>query len=234
VNQLVLGAGEVGEALATLMGCDLRDVEDPGDLASTYQILHVCIPWQVADFVGTVQAYDAQYSPEFVVVHSTVPVGTCDRHGWIHSPIRGKHPNLLEGIRTFKKHYRGSGAADVARMLESWFPNVVLHEWAATTEAAKLYELVQFGIEVVMEKTIHAYCKRMNLPFDEVYTAFGQSYVEGWLELGHPEYVKPILTHMDGPLGGHCVAPAAKMMKEHCNDILAQVVLAVQKDLEGK
>src|SRR5690606_40778498 len=51
-----------------------------------------------------VQRYAAEHGAELVVVHSTVPVGTCDANGWVHSPVRGRHPNLVGGLRKFVKH----------------------------------------------------------------------------------------------------------------------------------
>lgn len=232
MNQLVIGQGQVGLALAELLGCDSRDVADTGELQSTYRLLHICVPWQVENFVEVVQAYDAQYSPEFVIVHATVPTGTCDRHGWVHSPIRGKHPDLLPGLRAFTKHYGGAGAQSVAHMLEEWFPVWETHDYAATTEAGKLFEMVSYGIEIVIQKTVWDYCARMDLPFDEVYRSFSETYNEGWLLLEQHQFVKPILVHVPGPISGHCVIPAAQMLKDHCNDILAQVVLAVNGELK--
>jgi hypothetical protein len=233
VNQLVLGAGEVGEALATLMGCDLRDVEDPGDLAETYQMLHIAYPWQIENFVQTTKDYAEQYSAEYVVVHSTVPVGTCDPHSWVHSPVRGKHPRMLDGLHNFDKHYGGVHAAEVAGILEWWFPNRHIHEQAATTELGKLLELTAYGMEIVLEKYAWRMCERLDVPFDEAYTVMSETYNEGWAYLGHSEYVKPILQHVEGPLGGHCVVAGAELLNKSYRNLISEVVMAVQKELEA-
>lgn len=228
-------------ALATVLECDVYDAHTkpffehrPHEYRPGPFVLHVAFPFQIDDFEGEVKRYVAIYDPDHTVVHSTVQVGTCDRLGVTHSPVRGKHPNLVDGLTAFKKHYGGWGATEVSQLLRPWFPDCQTHDWAATTEAAKLWELTQFGLEVAVQKRIWDYCMRMDLPFEEVYTDFGLSYNEGWLELGHPEYLKQILQHTHGPIGGHCVIPGTQLLKDQSNELIAQVVLAVQRDLEGK
>ena len=41
--------------------------------------------------------------------------------------------------------------------------------------------------------------------FDLIYTHANESYNKGYEKLGHPEYKKYILKHVDGKIGGHCV-----------------------------
>lgn len=234
MKQVVIGAGEVGRALAEVLDCTAVDMHsDNLRIAEGFEadVLHITFPWQIGNFVEEVQRYEEMYQPDFVVVHSTVPTDTCDTHGWVHSPVRGKHPNLVEGLYGFAKHYGGSEAAEVAGKLSGYFSNYVVHEFAATTEAAKMFELVHYGLEIVMVKNIEAYCARMDLDFDEVYTQFADTYNEGWLELQRPEYMKPVLKRMPGPIGGHCVVQGAEMLQKHCNDLMAQVVIAVNKEL---
>ena len=97
MQQLVIGLGEVGTAISNILNCDGIDAGDAN--SQDYEMLHICFPYSDA-FVESVKAYKRIYKSEYVVVHSTVPVGTCDAEGWVHSPVRGVHPNLEEGIRT--------------------------------------------------------------------------------------------------------------------------------------
>lgn len=92
--RVVVGGGEVGravaEVLATAHRVYLRDLEgEDGEAA----VLHVAIPY-TPRFEEHVRAHAARYRPGLVVVHSTVPAGTCARPDAVHSPITGKHPNL--------------------------------------------------------------------------------------------------------------------------------------------
>lgn len=229
-DQLILGAGEVGRALAQVLDCDLRDEEPKDGLLDRYEILHIAYPWQIPDFVSTTIAYEDKYRPDYVVVHSTVPVGMCASRGWIHSPVRGRHPDLAEGLLAFVKHFGGEGAEHVARQWTRDTDRAVkIHELAATTEAAKLFELAQYGMEIVMQKEIYEFCAENNLPFDEVYNDFGHSYNDGWKGLGQYHFIKPLLEHTPGPIGGHCVLPGARMLPDYN---FQQYVTSAQDELE--
>lgn len=213
MNHLVIGAGEVGFALyEVLQDCGdrvhLRDVE-PADVDA--DVLHICFPWSDS-FVASVEAYVREHTADLVVVHSTVPVGTCDPHGWVHSPVRGRHPHLVDGLRTFMKHFGGVRASEAAKPFDSVQVPTMLHSRAAETEAGKLWELVQYGVQIRVQKAIHAWCEDHDVDFDVVYTAMALSYNEGWEQLGHREFVRPILEHVPGPIGGHCVVQNSRLL----------------------
>jgi UDP-N-acetyl-D-mannosaminuronate dehydrogenase len=235
ITQLVIGEGEVGTALAKHLGCHSRDLEDPGTLLEEYDVVHIAYRWS-NKFVHQTQIYAEQYSAGLVVVHSTVPMGTCDSQGWVHSPVRGKHPDLLAGVETFKKHFGGAQAQQAADLLDQWWPHSQIHSKAATTEAGKLYELVQYGMEIMMEKEIYNFCEHYDLPFEEVYTQFGNSYNDGWEWLAHYEFCKPVLKHVPGPVGGHCVIAGARMLQDSDPGEygLAAAVVELNEQLEEK
>lgn len=227
-SHLIVGAGEVGLALHRAMGlADVRDLEPRPDLASRYDVLHICYRWWEG-FVEATRLYQEDYSASLVVVHSSVPVGTCDPEGWVHSPVRGRHPNLLGGITGFVKHFGGARAAEAAEIAPLWGGEARLHERAAVTEAGKLWELTLFGWEVLMQKAVHEFCVEQGLPFEEVYTEFSQTYNEGWAKLGYQEFTKPVLAQIVGPIGGHCVVAGAEMLGTD----LAQELVSRNKGLE--
>jgi hypothetical protein len=233
-THLVIGAGEVGTALAKHLGCHIRDLEDPGTLLEEYDVIHIAYRWS-DKFISTTATYQELYRPELVVVHSTVPIGTCDKFQyWVHSPVRGKHPNLLSGIQTFKKHFGGAQAQRAAELTNEHWPHHEIHAKAATTEAGKLFELTLYGMEVMMQKEIRSFCEAFDLPFEEVYTSFTRSYNDGWEWLGEYRFIKPELSHVPGPLGGHCVVAGAKLLAEADpgEGGLAQGLLQLQEQLE--
>lgn len=209
----MVGAGEVGTAVYAVLSrahpVALRDI-DPVEIHA--EVLDVCIPWQPG-FVDIVHRYAAQHHTDLVVVHSTVPVGTCDENGWVHSPVRGRHPDLEEGVATFVKHF-GGDRADVAA--KDW--EVVdgvrtrVHPRAADTEAGKLWELIQFGVQVRVEKAIHEWCRQRGLDPDVVYREMAETYNDGYARLGEHRFVRPVLRHMPGPIGGHCVVENAGLI----------------------
>ena len=65
-NTIVIGQGEIGKPLAEIMAsCYQTIVKDTEnlDIQETVDVMHVCYPYQVDDFVGTTVAYIAQYQP---------------------------------------------------------------------------------------------------------------------------------------------------------------------------
>lgn len=208
----VIGMGEVGHALAQLLpnpaGIDIDTRAIP-----SADVIHIAFPW-TSTFEDDVERYAVATDAHLIVVHSTVPVGTCDRNGWTHSPVRGRHPDLVDGLKTFVKHVGGWRADDAARILQHDAGMTTrTHTHAATTEAGKLWELAQFGVQIAVEHAIEAWCSARGLSHHEVYAEFARTYNAGYQALGDGErFTRPILDHMPGPIGGHCVTDGADML----------------------
>lgn len=114
----IIGYGEIGQSLHKVYeGYDVY-IKDTNlninqDLTQC-DILNICIPY-MENFIDIVNNYISQINPKLCVIHSTVAPGTTKKiKGRVcHSPIRGLHPNLDIGIKTFLK-YIGSEDLDVA------------------------------------------------------------------------------------------------------------------------
>lgn len=228
MQHIVLGAGEVGRAVAEVLAYKhsiwLRDIEPSGPTKA--DVLHVCFGWS-SSFEITVRDYMRYYQPSLVIVHSTVPVGTCERLDVVHSPVTGKHPDLAKSILTFTKFFGGWQASLAASIFEQCGVTTRVLSRASECEAGKLWELTQYGIAIAVEKQIHAYCEAHGLDFDVVYTAFAHNYNEGYERLGYPEFSRPVLSHVDGPIGGHCVVPGAVLLNE---GTLSKLVIEAGKE----
>lgn len=213
MQHLIIGLGQVGSALQKILKCDGLDFEKQSSAnAGPYDTIHICFPHS-GSFIESVKNYHNLYRAKYVVIHSTVPVGTCDPYNWIHSPVRGVHPDLEKGIRTFTKYFGGVNAEVVARdFTEKKIPTLVTTK-ASHTEAMKLWDTTQYGIMIALQKEIYAYCQRHDVPFSLVYQHANLTYNEGYTKLGKPEVVRPFLDQKDGPIGGHCVIPNAEMLR---------------------
>lgn len=240
MKHLVIGLGEVGSAIREILKCEGYDPHK-GDITlgsnnvSGYDMIHICFPWSNT-FIEQVEKYQQRWRAKYVVVHSTVPLGTCDPHQWIHSPVRGVHPNLVEGLRTFTKYFGGVNSDVAGQVFVDLGIEAVITTKAATTEALKLWDTTQYGIMIALEKEIYAYCKRHDLPFDLVYKHANMSYNEGYTKLGKPEVVRPYLDQHDGPIGGHCVIPNAEILRdqEEVSTVMLDALLEINELCKDK
>src|SRR3990167_3463275 len=108
MNIGILGFGEVGKVISSFYDAvyvkDINEDSLPRDI----DILHVCIPGNTPNFVDLVKEIVDTHRVGYIVNHSSTPIGTTAQiskfhEKAVHSPIRGVHPHLAEGIRTFAK-----------------------------------------------------------------------------------------------------------------------------------
>ena len=116
-----VGLGEVGQPLLDRLsehypavGVDLLLPAKPLGKAN---ILHVCYPFEIKDFVSETVCYIKLFKPEVTVINSTVAIGTTRqialRTGTavVHSPVRGKHARMRAELSRYTKFV---GAMDAA------------------------------------------------------------------------------------------------------------------------
>lgn len=209
-QHLVIGYGEVGKALVRVLSTEYQvhvidleaeDVFDPGPRG---QVMHICFPW-TEDFHKIVRDYMLEHKPHLVIVHSTVPVGTCDKLGVVHSPIRGIHPDLEGGIMNFVKYFGGRRARKASHIFQNLGIETHVKRHAKEIEALKLWSTTQYGMMIVLQKAIYKWCKQNKVDFETVYTHGNETYNEGYEKLRIYEVIRPILKNMKGPIGGHCI-----------------------------
>lgn len=212
MKHLIVGHGEVGQAIHEVLGeADTYDIKDEGSKThSGIDVVHICIPY-IEDFSNIVKMWRDTLGA-LIIVHSTVPVGTCDELGVVHSPVRGVHPHLAEGIRTFKKYFGGKRADEAAKIFANLGIVTKTYPEAKVTEAMKLWDTTSYGVMILLEKEIHKWCEENNLPFEEVYSEATRDYNEGYIKLGMENVVRPVLKHYPGKIGGHCVIQNAEIM----------------------
>lgn len=223
----IIGYGEIGSAVAALYrrrGLEEPIVVDPdlGRQGNPHlaDVIHVCTPGKV---VPEVVRNDPALPAPLWIVHSTVPVGTCRRAAsrvdWrlVHAPVRGVHPNLVEGLEAFSMPVGGERRW-VSRAVEhlstlgiravSWAPN-----WE-DTELAKLLCTTRYGMDILWMRHVAEACAEVGADFDRVYTEWTKQYSDGFEMLGQWWFRRPVLRPMAGPIGGHCVLPNARMLAE--------------------
>tara|TARA_B100002052_G_scaffold292444_1_gene314035 strand:+ start:247 stop:966 length:720 start_codon:yes stop_codon:yes gene_type:complete len=222
----IVGHGQVGQAVAKLysetdttktwFSFDKILIYDPYqgmmDDISDVDILNVCIPY-TKDFVSVVS--DLPTANWYTVIHSTVPVGTTEKfgHKFLHSPVRGVHPNLYEGLKTFVKFIGGDEqlAQAYSGHLKTLGIETHICKDAKTTELSKLADTTYYGLCIAFTSDMKKLCDEYDLDFMEVMTKFNNTYNEGYKKLGKPNVVRPVLYPTD-KIGGHCIIPNAKLL----------------------
>lgn len=237
MNVGILGLGEVGSAIKKLVekkhSVFTKDREDKDFGCAQLNVLHICIPYD-DNFVKTIVEIIRKYRPTLTLIESTVAPGTTDfiskkvKTLLCHSPIRGVHPNLYKGIKTFVK-YIGPTSKKSGRMAKKYYQELGLtteiFQNAIATEVAKIMDTTYYGWNILFEKEMYNICKKYNAPFDESYTKWNITYNIGYSKLGMHHVVRPVLKHMEGKIGGHCVISNCKILEKKVTNIVSKIIL---------
>ncbi len=221
----ILGFGEVGQAIAKFYKKPLiKDLKRKDDFSGV-QILHVCIPWN-DKFISTALKEIKSTNPELVIIHSTIIPGTTKkiakaiskRINVVHSPIRGIHPYLYEGVKTFVK-YIGADSQEAGKAAQSHLESLGIKTKvfypSSTTELGKLLDTSYYGVCIAWHAEMAEMCKKFGVNFEAAVRDFNKTYNEGYAKLGMPQVVRPVLFSPRGGIGGHCIVPNAKILKKY-------------------
>lgn len=219
----ILGYGEVGKAVAQFFkNPKIKDLDRDDGLAGV-KVLHVCIPW-TDNFVNIVKKEIKAIKPKLVIIHSTVVPGATLRIAQgkqkimaVHSPIRGVHPHLYGGIKTFVK-YIGADSKKAGKMAEKHLRSLGIKTKmfmpSATTEVAKLLSTSYYGLCIAWHGEMKKICDKYKIDFEKAVTDFNMTYNEGYAKLGKKNVIRPVLYPPKGGIGGHCVVENAKILRK--------------------
>lgn len=222
-KNLIVGYGEVGKAIHSIIGGGVHDPSQEKKYVGLCDEMHVCFPY-FEGFEYAVREYEQAFKPQLVVIHSTVPVGTTEALKAVHSPIRGVHPNLEDGVRTMVKYFGGVRAKEASKQFEKHGIDTKCYEDSRLTEAGKLWSTTQYGVFIMLNKYIKWYCEEFDLDFDVIYKEFNESYNVGYAKLGRTNVQRPSLEYMEGEIGGHCVMPNIELFDKSFNCDILQVI----------
>ena len=224
----ILGYGEIGSSLANFYNSPkIKDLKRDDGLAGA-EILNVCIPWS-RNFIKIVSKEIKEIKPKLTIIHSTVAPGTTKKLASkfsgmvVHSPVRGVHPYLFKGMKTFVK-YIGADNEKAGKLAEKHLKSLGVKTKvfapSMTTEALKLWDTTQYGWMIILSKEIKKWCDKSGVDFEAVYTEANKTYNEGYKKLGRTEVLRPYLKYMKGKIGGHCVISNCKILKSEIAKII--------------
>lgn len=234
----ILGFGEIGKAIAEFYKNPLIKDLNRDDGLEGVEVLHICIPWS-DKFIDIAEKEIKKIKPELTIIHSTIALGTTkklsDKFGGmvVHSPVRGVHPYLYKGIKTFIK-YIGAENKVAGKAAEKHLNSLGIRTKiacpSAATEALKLWDTTQYGWFIILNKEIKKWCDKNKVDFETVYTEANKSYNEGYKKLGRFDVLRPHLKYMAGEIGGHCVIQNCKIL----DSAIAEFILLKNKSYGKK
>ena len=240
-NILVIGLGEIGSALCQVIEdfkkykLFKKDMEEL-DIKDKMDIMHICIPY-MDNFVDVVINYVEKYNPSLVIINSTVRPGTTNeiyektKKNVAHSPVRGKHPGIKEGLMLFVKFIgpvsREAGDAAKEHFNSLGIKTEVMNS-PIETELGKLFSTTYYGLCIAYHQEMERICKKFNADFEQSVTRFNKTYNEG-CKVINPNVVRPVL--YPSFIGGHCVMPNIGLLKK---DVKSDFLDAIEKSNELK
>jgi len=231
----ILGYGEVGKAVSSLYGkaIKIKDLDRDENL-NNLDLVHVCIPF-TEDFIDTVINFLNENKPKHCIIHSTVAPKTTEiinhktqnSFNVCHCPVRGIHPNLLEGLLIFETYL---GCDFECKALIDHLSNLSLKITrvpSVTSELAKLLDTTYYGLCIAWHGEVKKMCDQLGVDFDDVSTNYNKTYNSGYKKLGKENVARPILYPPD-KIGGHCVIPNTKILNQDFNSLAFDLILKYQ------
>lgn len=222
---VVVGLGEVGKPLFELASRFHEvigvDIEPPKQRLENVDVLHICFPYEIKDFIGETARYVALFKPAVTIVNSTVGIGTtraiADRTGTpvVNSPVRGKHVRMLEELQHYTKFVGASDPAAAqlaAKHFESMGLKTRILSAPEATELAKLTETTYFGLMIAWAQEVERYCDRVNQEYAEVASFYDEI-----------KFFPPV-KYFPGVIGGHCVMPNIDILSKFEDSMLLAAI----------
>lgn len=223
MKSLVIGMGEIGTALFIVLsecyGIDATcgyDIKDGNNVCpEEVDYLHICFPYSDS-FVGNVKTYAREIKHKYLIIHSSIPVGTTEKiEGAFHSPVRGKHPNIAEEIKKYVKYMgypleKYGYVDEVCQYFEKAGMKTIPIAQTKTTELMKLLELSRYGVYIAFAKEQDDICKHFGCDYKTVVTEYEKTRNSGIGE----SLKQPLLYPFKDFVGGHCTVEDMELLLE--------------------
>jgi UDP-N-acetyl-D-mannosaminuronate dehydrogenase len=245
----ILGYGEIGGSLAKVyedypqkFEIAIKDLNRDDGL-DNLSVLNICIPYN-DKFITIVTNQIVESNADLTIIHSTVLPGTTakiksmlsKKFKVVHSPVRGVHPELYEGIKTFVKFV---GAEDdmsrrsAIRHLAKLDIKTEHCDNSVTTEIGKALSTTYYGVVIALHGEMSDFCSQVGANFDQAITRFNQTYNTGYSELGKDNLVRPVLYPPKGSppfIGGHCVVSNAELLLEEFKSESLNLIMKYKRE----
>ena len=232
----IIGFGEIGKALNTIYNKNnyvtkINDIKRKNnDDLTNCKFVNICIPFHNYDFFFESLTNLNLNKNAIIIIHSTIALETINKlqkhfeNVLISSPVRGIHPNLVDGLLNFDKYI---GLSDkyvnddtVINKLINHFNSLQINTVickSGESELAKIMSTTLYGMMISAVEDIGLICDHHGLDFDIVYTQWQKNYNITYEELGKSNVQRPILHRIPNKqkvIGGHCVTINSVILKD--------------------
>jgi hypothetical protein len=230
MKHLIIGYGEIGCALHGLLNGDVEFIDKgyPNNVKSKdFDVIHICFGY-TDNFIENVNEYLKKYNHDYIMVHSTVKVGTISKLNGkcIYSPVRGRHTGdgFMGDIKKYIKYYATNRNGSTSKMIKTWFKDVDLIpvDSIESLEFAKSVSTTYTLLNVLFEKWVYKKCKDIGLDYNFIYKEWNKSYNKNI----KPEWKRPIYDRIEGNIGGHCLLPNLELIE---NDEFINIIKFLNK-----
>jgi UDP-N-acetyl-D-mannosaminuronate dehydrogenase len=229
---LVVGLGEIGRPLMQVLSRHHPtfglDVEPSTELPADVDIMHICYPFRIPNFIEETVKYIEKFSPRVTVLNSTVAVGTTREisarcgASVVNSPVRGKHARMEADLLHYDK-FVGATTRDTAEYVARHFNQADMKTRILSspeaTELAKLTETTYFGLMIAWAQEVERYCDGLGLDYDEFVSMYDEV----------PFF--PQVKFFPGVIGGHCVMSNIEIM---CESSRTEILAAIEESNRHK
>jgi UDP-N-acetyl-D-mannosaminuronate dehydrogenase len=228
---VVVGLGEVGKPLLELVSEHHNalgiDIAPPVGEVGTIDVLHICYPFEIKDFIGETVRYIELFKPMLTIINSTVGIGTtrevARRSGAavVHSPVRGKHVRMREELRSYAKFVGGIDPADgeyAAEHFKSVGLKTRILSSPEATELAKLTETTYFGLLIAWAQEVERYCDGVDQRYEEIASFYDEI------------RFLPTVKYFPGIIGGHCVMPNIEILRKFQDSSILRAIEASNRN----
>ena len=237
----IIGYGEIGSSLAKVYQEKnivpmIRDL-NVNTIHGSIDVLNICLPYN-KEFVNTVNDYIDEYLPKLTIIHTTVSVGATKKisRPVVHSPIRGVHPNLTEGIKTFTKFIGYNNLTDLVLCKEHYDELEIDYYPVKNTDASELAKLMSttyYGLCIAWHGEMKKMCDEYDVDF-EIINDWTLQYNKGYYQLGMQNVVRPNLYPPKDGIGGHCIIPNTEILNKEFTSKALDLILEYKKDKDIK
>ena len=245
---LVIGLGEIGRTLFEILsksknfdvyGLDtnttkmLEIKQNQNMIPSKVDIIHICIPFKNQEkFLKIVNLYATKYSPNLLIINSTVIPGTTqkvyEQYNCLvaHSPVRGVHENLNHMIWELHRWSKYVGGVDskstesTCKHFEKAGLRVKKFKSSKESELAKLFETTYRAWMISCFQEMHRISRTFEANFDDIVDFLEDTHL---IRLD-----RPIM--FPGFIGGHCLIPNTELLlQSYASEFLQLILKSNQK-----